>query len=313
MPYIPHLLQSPEWAKFRSHWGTKVVIVGKAQFTVHPIPFLPWAVGYMPRVFPKDIDWSLLQAKVKQNKCLFVKIEPNSDTFKPPRKFDVRHAERIFAYATYIIDLHKSEAELLAAMHPKTRYNIRLAQRKGVKIKVGHTSKMLDEFLTLFHETAKRQKIFNHPDRYYRVLFEIFKKDNKIEIVTGYFNSQPLASMIILFYQKNAFYPYGGSTSKHREKMASHLVYWEAIRMAKQRGCRYFDMWNCLLPNEEKPNHPWYGFHRFKKGFRGEQVKFSGAYDLVLAPGRYAVVLVLNRIRWMFLKSAVALKAVIKR
>src|SRR3989344_6735180 len=166
MEYPPNLLQSPGWAEFRRKWGTQVASAGKAQFTIHAIPYLPYKICYMPRPNPNDIDWKELSKIAKEEKCIFVKIEPNSLTFKAPKGYLVKPAQNIFAYATYIIDLRKSNEELLKAMHQKTRYNLNLARRRGVKVKVGHSGKMLKEFLKLYHITSTRHKMFLHPDNY---------------------------------------------------------------------------------------------------------------------------------------------------
>lgn len=313
MTYPRHLLQSPGWAEFRTKWGTKVVAVGNAQFTIHPLPFKPWTVGYMPRVYPADINWKLLAEKAKEENCIFVKIEPNSESFTPPQEYDVRQGERIFAYATFLIDLKKSDEELLKAMHTKTRYNIGLARRKGVTVKIGHTEEMVNEFLSLYHETSERHDMVNHPDSYYKQMFSTFSSHENAEIVTAYFEGNPLASMVIVFYNDTMFYPYGGSTHLHKDKMAFHLVFWEAMQLGKKRGCNYFDLWNCLTPEQESENHPWYGFHRFKKGFGGEFVQFPGAYDVVFQPMLYPPVLILNKIRWAALKTGMVLKKVMRR
>lgn len=308
LTYPSHLLQSENWAKFRRQWGNKVIKAGKAHFTVHPLPFLPWTIGYMPRPFAKDINWQTLAKEAKKERCIFIKIEPNSETFKPPTFLKVLRGERIFSYATYLIDLKKSEQELLTNMQPKTRYNIKLAAKKGVKVKIGHSPKMLEEFLSLYHQTANRQKFFIHPDNYYKTLFEIFKKDNEGEIVTGYYQGKPLASMMIFFYKQTMFYPYGGSANIHKELMPFYLVMWQAILLGKKRGCTYFDLWNCLLPEQENPTHPWYGFHRFKKGFNGQLVRFCGAYDVIFNPWLYPLLLFFNKIRWIILKIGKALR-----
>ncbi len=312
MEFIPHVLQSSAWGEFRKKWGTEVCHIGKAQFTLHKVPFLPFKIGYMPRVFPQEIDWQAIAAKAKAERCIFIKVEPNSDTFEWPKEFDVRRGERMFGVATYFIDLQKTEQELLAAMHSKTRYNIGLARKKGITIKVGHSQAMFNEYLDLFHETNQRHHVVIHPDKYYQTFFDTFVKHDMLEIVTAYFEGVPLSTLILLFYEGNLYYPYGASTDRMREKMASHLAYWETIMLAKQRGCRTFDMWNCLPPEQESPDHPWWGFHRFKKGFGGEFIRFCGAYDWVFSPRLYGLMLFLNKMRWKLLKARLRLIKVIK-
>lgn len=308
LKYPRHLLQSPNWAKFRQKWGTKVISVGKARFTVHPLPFLPWTVGYMPRPFTNEVNWQMLAKKAREQRCVFIKIEPNSDTFNPPPFLNVRESERMFSYATYLINLQKSEQELLVRMQAKTRYNIKLAARKGVEVKIGHTQKMLEEFLSLYRQTATRHKFFIHPDNYYKTLFEIFKQDKKAEIITGYYKGEPLASIMVFIYNNTLFYPYGGSTNEHKEMMPFYLVMWKAILLGKKRGCRCFDLWNCLPPEIENPTHPWYGFHRFKKGFNGQLICFCGAYDIIFNPFLYPLLILFNKIRWIILKLGIALR-----
>lgn len=309
MDHLPaHILQSPAWGEFRTQWGTKVVRRGQMQLTIHPIPFLPWNVGYLPRVIPQDIAWDELAKVAEANRCLFIKIEPNSTTFEPPAGLDVRPAKNMFGHATYLIDLQKSEQELLAAMHSKTRYNIRFASKKGVLTKVGNNDEMFEEFLKMFHETNLRHHVVIHPDEYYRTLFRVFKAHGMAEIVTSYYDNVPLSSMVLLYYGETLFYPFGASTDLHRDKMPSQLTYWRTIEQGKKRGCKYFDMWNCLLPEQESPSHPWFGFHKFKKGFGGEMVQFCGAFDIVFSPRLYGLMLLLNNIRWKLLKLAVSLR-----
>lgn len=313
MEYPPHLLQSPGWAEFRRQWGTQVASAGKAQFTIHPIPHLPYKICYMPRPYPGDIDWKELSKRAQEENCVFVKIEPNSPTFKAPGGYLVKPAQNMFAHASYIIDLRKSDEELLKTMHQKTRYNLNLARRKGVKVKTGHTDKMLQEFLKLFHITSARHKLFQHPDSYYKTLFEVFKKQGDAEIITGYFKGHALASMMVFFYRGTLFFPCGGSTHLYKETMPFYLVYWEAMQLGKRRGAKYFDMWNCLTPEQENPKHPWYGFHRFKKGFNGEYLSFAGSFDVIFKPKLYPLIIALNNIRWAVLKTGSALKKLVKR
>ena len=313
MKYPRHLLQSKEWALFREQWGTKVIDLGKTRFTVHNIPHLPWNIGYMPRPYPEEIDWELLRKRAKEENCIYVKIEPNSENFTPPKNITVVKGERMFAYATYLIDLSASEDELLRHMHPKTRYNINLAKRKGVTIQVGHSDENFAEFMKLYHDTEKRQGMFLHPDKYYKMIFDVFKKAGNVEIITGYYNTIPLASIMVIKHEHTLFYPYGGSTHVHKEVMAYYLIMWEAILYGKKMNCKFFDMWNCLPPGIEDPSHPWYGFHKFKKGFHGELIRFPGAYDVVFVPKIYPLIILLNKTRWAFLKTGKYLKKLINR
>jgi peptidoglycan pentaglycine glycine transferase (the first glycine) len=167
MIYTKHLMQSDRWAAFRQSWGTTVVKAGNAYFTTHKIPFLPFKIGYMPRPLLEDIDWKEIKKAGEKEKCIFIKIEPNAKRINPTKKIILKKSERIFAYATFMINLQKSEEELLAAMDIKTRYNVNLAKRKGVEVRIGSSEKMVEEFLVLQHETSNRHGILLHPDEYY--------------------------------------------------------------------------------------------------------------------------------------------------
>jgi len=103
------------------------------------------------------------------------------------------------------------------------------------------------------------------------------------------------------------YYPYGASRSAHRDVMASNLMMWEMIRFGKAQGCRMFDMWGSLGP-EPDPNDPWFGFHRFKKGYGGDLVEFLGTYDLVLNEPLYKVFRVAENVRWKLLKLKARLR-----
>jgi lipid II:glycine glycyltransferase (peptidoglycan interpeptide bridge formation enzyme) len=103
------------------------------------------------------------------------------------------------------------------------------------------------------------------------------------------------------------FYPYGASTEKNREVMASNLMMWEAIRLGKKHGCRMFDMWGSLGPVPDSKD-PWYGFHRFKQGYGGELTEFVGTYDLVVRPTLYQIYMMAEKLRWIGLKLVAGIR-----
>jgi lipid II:glycine glycyltransferase (peptidoglycan interpeptide bridge formation enzyme) len=295
-----HLLQSRVWGEFKTAVGNKAVVAGKVQYTLHPVPFTNFFVGYAPKVYPQDIDWSILYESGKRENCIFIKIEPNASSFEPPKNFPVRMGKRLFSYHTVILDLLKPEEELLSKMHSKTRYNIRLALKKGVKTEIRTDEGGLEIFLGLQRETAKRQKFFIHPDYYYRKAWELFTKNNMAYIIIGSWEDKPLVAYMFVIYKKTLFYPYGGSSREHPEVMAPYAVMWEGIKLGKRLGCRQFDMWNCLSPDADYSS-PWYGFHRFKIGFGGEIVSLPGAYDLIMNMPLYHLFNLSNKLRWFFL------------
>jgi lipid II:glycine glycyltransferase (peptidoglycan interpeptide bridge formation enzyme) len=106
----------------------------------------------------------------------------------------------------------------------------------------------------------------------------------------------------LFVYKDTLYYPYGASSSEHRETMASNLMMWEAIKFGKNLGLKKFDMWGALSPNPD-PKDPWYGFHRFKQGYGPELVEFIGSYDLIINPMLYQLYKIADKIRWLILKT----------
>ena len=175
----PHICQSPEWGEVKTKIGTPAVRVGGVQFTLHKIPFLPFNIGYCPKVDPEKIDWEELKLTGKKHRCIFIKIEPlasvNESMSQCVNGATLRRAKPIFATETILLDLTKSEEGMLAGMKQKTRYNVRLAEKKGVVVEERDNPEALEIFLKLQRETAKRQGFFIHPNNYYRTVWEVLR------------------------------------------------------------------------------------------------------------------------------------------
>ncbi len=206
-------------------------------------------------------------------------------------RYDIEPAQ------TLILDIAKSEEDLLTQMHPKWRYNIGLAQKKGVRVKMigaddPDFEKYFSDFWRLMEQTAKRQKIRLHDEEYYRKQLNppppSFKKEGgsslyKREVGRDFANllfivehqDQVIAANIVNFFGRRAFYLHGGSDNEKRSLMVPHLLQWEQIREAKKRGCSEYDFWGI---NEQK----WPGVTRFKKGFGGHEVNYIGCWDYPL-------------------------------
>ncbi len=296
-----HVVQSPEWGEVKTKIGTPAVRAGGVQFTLHKVPFLPFNIGYCPKVDIEKIGWEQLKATAKEHKCIFVKIEPNESVkvsqCQGVKDRELREAKPIFATQTILLDLTKSEEELLANMKQKTRYNVRLARKKGVVVEERNDEEGLEIFLKLQKETAKRQGFFVHPDSYYRTVWEVLYPKGLAHLLIAKVENTPVVAWLLLKYQDTFYYPYGGSSTEYRKYMASNLMMWEAIKLGKKLGCNVFDMWGAT--DDEKD--PWYGFTRFKLGYGGQLVSFPGAYDLVLNPLLYYPFILMDKLRWWFL------------
>jgi len=320
-----HPLQSWSWGEFRKKLGQKVVRLGRfsngklaeaTQFSVHKISGLPWTIGYCPRgAMPTKEMIEAVRTEARKQNCIFVKFEPN--VFKGPAllrqgralsDLKLRPGKALFTPFTFQVDVTKSEEELLAGMKPKTRYNIRLAEKKGVVVEEDNSDEAFEEFQKLTEETTKRQHFFAH-DRKYRQLMWKTMRDAGIAhlLVARYYPSSIvhhpliLTVWIIFIFNGVGYYPYGASSQEYRELMASNLVAWRALQMVKRAGCQRFDFWGSLGP-EPDIKDPWYGFHRFKEGYGGELVEFVGTWDLVINPLLYSAYKIVDRIRWRILR-----------
>lgn len=314
----PHIIQSWQWGEFRKQTGVHVERIGVYdgknlkqvyQATFHTVPLGKFTVGYLPKSgIPNPQVIEKLKEVGEENRAIFVKSEPEAEVGNPnvksfsKNKIVVRSSKTIFASHTFLVDLTKSEDELLAKMHPKTRYNIRLAQKNGVQVEEKDDQKSFNTFLTLQRETARRQKFFTHPDSYYQKMWNTLRPAKMVHLLIASYKKEPLASWIIFRFKDTAYYPYGGSSEKYKNFMASNLIAWEAIRFGKKLGCETFDMWGALGENPDQ-NDPWYGFNRFKQGYGGKLVSYIGAYDLVLNPLAYKIFINADKLRWIFLRA----------
>lgn len=320
---VTHPLQAFGWGEFRKKTGVKVIrqgvyegdkLVDAFTLTIHPIPKTPWTVGYLPKGTPPTKQLlSILKKLGKEEKCIFIQLEPNmrqsDDTTKHLLSLGLKEAAHpLFTRYTFVLDLTRPEEELLKNLHPKTRYNIRVAQKHNVTVSERNNDEAFATYLKLTEETTKRQGFFAHTPEYHKIQWETLSHEatppyNELSshLLVATYNKKVLVAWIVFVFKDTLYYPYGASSNEHRETMASTLMMWEAIKFGKKLGLKKFDMWGALGPD---PDHldPWYGFHRFKQGFRPEHVEFVGSFDLVLSPLLYRFYVVADKLRWLLLK-----------
>ena len=306
-----HVLQSWEWGEIKKRYGNKIYRIGVFDdknkliqvylFTLHFSPIGYSLINFARGEWPPIEVLRFLYQKTKHLKCIFFKLEPNvflgeAGKYKIPllnRSWNqnnlnyVLSSSRIFAQHTFVNDLNFSETELLAFMKSKTRYNIKLAQKKGVQIKDESINPQgFNIFFKLYSETIKRQNYLGHNYNYHKVVWETMFKANLARILVAYFNKQPIAAYQLFYFKDTAYYLYGGTSQAHKEVMASNLLMWEAIKQAKQNGYQYFDMWGAL-EKDYNPKHSWAGFHRFKEGYGGIHKSYLPTIDVVFKSLEY--------------------------
>jgi lipid II:glycine glycyltransferase (peptidoglycan interpeptide bridge formation enzyme) len=192
--------------------------------------------------------------------------------------------------ATSIVDLSQTEEELLAAMHQKTRYNIRVAEKHGVSVgpwSMVHGS--FDRIWELFDQTAKRDRFRLHPRGYYEKQIKI----PGIEVFGAEHEDKLLAAAIIIFFGDTATYLHGASSNEMRNVMAPHALHWAIIKRAKESGMKYYDLWG--ISDDQKSG--WAGITRFKRGFGGADVSAPGTFDLPVNKFWYSVYTLVRRMR----------------
>ncbi len=314
-----HPLQSWEWGEARKQMGIEVLRIGEFkdnklinifQITFHQIPKTKYKVCYLPRsTFPTKHILDFLSDYGKQHNVIFIKIEPYvilSETknlqilhFVQDDKL-VKSPHPLFPTWTQILDLNQEAQQLFNHLKPKTRYNIKLAEKKGVNVKEISNDNGFEIFAKLYFETTRRQKYFGHDYQYHKLVWNNLKR-NISHILIAFYKETPLAAYELFYFKKTLYYPYGGTSLEHRNFMASNLLMWEAIKFGKKLGAEKFDMWGSLS-SKYSPNDPWAGFTRFKEGYGGKFTEFVGSYDLVINPVLYKIYNGLYKLREKFLE-----------
>ncbi|MFA9289348.1 MAG: lipid II:glycine glycyltransferase FemX [Weeksellaceae bacterium] len=308
-----HPLQSWEWGEARIKTGLEIVRIGGFEnetlkevflMTIHPLPKTSYKLGYIPRsILPSAglIEW--LKEYAQKHNLIFVKFEP--DVNKNSQLLTLNSQLRLsphplFPDWTQEINLDKSEAELLAQMKQKTRYNTRLAEKKGVHVEEMSSDGGFKLFSLLYFDTTERQKYFGHTPRYHQIVWDTMKK-NIAHILVALYEDKPLAAYELFLFKDKLYYPYGGSSPDNKAVMAPNLLMWEAIKFGKKHKAKSFDLWGSLPANYD-PNDSWAGFTRFKEGYGAEFVQKIGSYDLVINPTLYQLYNLAHKLRALYLK-----------
>jgi lipid II:glycine glycyltransferase (peptidoglycan interpeptide bridge formation enzyme) len=302
----PHVLQSWEWGAFKAKYGwnpTRLLFEGGAAASVlqRRWPRTPLSVMYASKGPALNYDdahlldgvLAELEALARQRRAIFIKIDPDVELEAPRGEAVVTalrrrgwraSAEQIQFRNTVALDLRPDEDDLLAGMKSKTRYNVRLAGRKGVTVRLGG----LDDLETIYRmyvTTAERSEFVIRPFEYYRDAWGDFVDAGLAKPFLAEFEGQPLAALILFCFGKVAWYMYGASSERHRNRMPNYLLQWEAMRWAKAQGCTRYDFWGA--PDELDESDPMWGVYRFKAGFGGRFVARIGAYDFPVSRPLY--------------------------
>lgn len=282
-------LQSWEWGEFQRVIGNipiRLYARGKyLQGFEHVLPF-GMSFVYFSRYDIGDIMPNIISF-LKTQGYLFARVEPiylDVDLRYPIIK--CRQPQH-----TLLLDLTKSGEQLLADMHSKTRYNIRLAEKKGVKI---IDKKNVDWFWNLNKQTSLRDNFKSHSRRYYETMLDM----PIVRQFTAFFDERPIASHIYISYNGTFVYLHGASSNEHRNVMATYLLQWESIKIAKKSGNCLYDFWGVAKPKSDGKTFHTYSWDefdklsdvtRYKAGFGGSLKSYGGAYEIPFRPVLYRV------------------------
>jgi lipid II:glycine glycyltransferase (peptidoglycan interpeptide bridge formation enzyme) len=323
-----HPLQSWDWGEFRQKAGNKVVRLGvfkldklveSIQVIFSLIPHTNFKIGTVLKgpIPTKEILHALKKLGKEEN-AIFIKLEPASPKFsltpvqldsfvKSVQSFGCIPGKHFFTPTTFYIDLTKSEEELLKSFSGKTRYNIRVAQKHGVKVEIDDSEKAFEKYLELTRETVQRQGFFAHSEKYHRLMWTILNREKTentekpiAHLFVAKYKGEIITTWILFSWHDFLYYPYGASTEKYKEVMANNLMVWEAIKFGKKLGLTTFDLWG---------REPGKGFTRFKEGYNPQVVEFLGSWDLVTSP-LYWPYRVAEFLRWVITRLAVRLGTV---
>lgn len=303
-------MQSSEWGEFRKLTGVKVACEGGIQVTIHKIPYTPWNIGYAPKgPMPTPEQATSLKKIAEQYNCIFIKCEPKVEVIGDRLKKEESlvnlgfvEGRSLFTKHNFVLDVTPTEEELLASFKQKTRYNIKVAEKRGVTVEIDNSEKAFERYLELTEETTKRQGFYAHSSNYHRKMWEVLHPAGIAHLLVAKYQGEIITTWVLFKFNDTLYYPYGASTREHREVMANNLVMWETIRLAKKWGLKYVDMWGALGPEPDKSD-PWYGFHTFKSGYGARHVEYIGTWDYVSKPVLYKLYRIGENLRWWWLRT----------
>ncbi len=297
-----HILQTSAWGELKAafRWTPVRIQSGQAgaQVLFRRLP-LGLSVAYIPKG-PLGEAWENLWPELdkicRRYHAIFLLVEPDAleplsvERLLTLQKFG-QAAPPIQPRRTLLVDLSGSEEQVLERMKQKTRYNIHLAERKGVEV---NQVDDLGKFYSLMKITGGRDGFEVHALEYYQRAFDLFSRGGHCALLMAEYQGRTLAGLMVFYQGLRAWYFYGASSDEERSRMPAYLLQWEAMRWARQHGCREYDLWG--IPDEEETvlethftdrSDGLWGVYRFKRGFGGRLARSVGAWRKVYNPTLY--------------------------
>ena len=304
-----NFMQSPEWANVKTEWKHEMLVVkdeednikGTMSILLRKVPVINRYIMYAPRGFVCDIyDKETLKeltekAKevAKKYKAFIFRLDPDvlqeDEEFKKiitelgyKTKNNIKGVNDVIQPKyVFRLDLrNKTEEELLSSFESKTRYNIRLATKKGVTVKEG-TKEDFKAFYDIMKTTGSRDDFFIRPIEYFEKIYDCMGKDH-VKLFIAEYEGQPIAAVLPILYGNKVWYLYGGSSNSHRNLMPNYLLQWTMIKWALENKCDWYDFRG--VSGFKNENDPQYGVYKFKKGFNPTFMEFIDEMYIVYNP-----------------------------
>lgn len=265
--------------------GVALIIKEEARrgshFLIPGGPLLDWEDKKLVGLFTRTI-----RNLAKKERVWFVRVRPEILDSKESRSKFLRLGFRpapihLNAENTWVLDISKSEEEILAGMRKNTRYLVRKSLNEGLRLRVSSNPADSQILKKLQKETVKRHSFVGFKEKLFKAQLATFSKDKQGSLFICEKDGFSLVAAIILFYGENAYYHHSGSSEKARKLPASYFLQWEIVKEAKKRRCSYYNFWG-IAPTDN-PKHRFAGVTLFKKGFGGERVDWLHAQDLVIS------------------------------
>jgi lipid II:glycine glycyltransferase (peptidoglycan interpeptide bridge formation enzyme) len=310
-----HFLQTWEWGEVKRVMGWQplpLVLEKDGEIRASllilkrrlPIPGLKRCIFYAPRGPVVDIEsqeccqalFSGAERVAKDHGAIFLKIDPdvpnaNKDfnkilsLCKFHRNDTGMDFEGVQPAYVFQLDIQASAEKILENMHSKTRYNIKLAQKKGVTIREAVGKEDLPAFYAILQETAERDRFLIRGYEYFEMIWDQMVENGLAQVFLAEYQGRIISATLALILGKKTWYLYGASSNEYRNVMPNYLIQWEMIRWAQERGCKIYDFRGVSGDLDE--SNPLYGLYRFKKGFNGEMIEFTGDWDRIYSPVFY--------------------------
>jgi lipid II:glycine glycyltransferase (peptidoglycan interpeptide bridge formation enzyme) len=316
-------LQSEQWKIFQESVGIKTYNISGENFWSNILVYCLPIVGkyfYIPRgpvveisnfKFQNSNDEIFKQMQLivdlaKKEKVGWIRIDNKIDNLENLIKENdfslVKSPHDMQPKQLFIMDITKSEEDLLAQMKPKTRYNIRLAIKKGVQIEIIENlndKNKIEKFLNLIEKTESRKGVSFHPREYYRKMLKNISSSN-LKLYIAVYKKRIVAGALLVIYGKVATYLHGASDGRDKNVMAPFLLQWQMIKEAKQVGCESYDFGGVSMGNSDSEiEKKWKGITTFKQGFSKslQPLEFSGSYDIIVNPVKYWAYRIIQKLK----------------